>query len=185
MVDAKSKIQELVRQAKKGDSVAFGKIYDLLLDRIYRFVFFRVGRREDAEDITEAVFLKAWQALGSYREVGPPFEAWLFRICRNLVIDHWRTRKQNISIEAVPDIVDNRSMLPDDEVDHKIQMEEVMGSLEKIKSSYKEIIIMKFVEEKSNEEISEILGKPKDHVRVLQSRAIKALKKVLEEDKRE
>ncbi len=184
MAEAKKQILKLVRQAKNGDSEAFGAIYDLLLDRIYRFVFFRVGRREDAEDITEAVFLKAWQALGAYKESGVPFEAWLFRITRNAVIDHWRTKKQTVSIEAFGDIEDSHHLLPDETVDRKSQIDQIHKSLRRIKSSYQEIIVLKFFEDKDNKEISSILGKPEDHVRVLQSRAIRALKKVLEDDKR-
>lgn len=147
MADPKEQILRLVRRAQNGDAEAFGKIYDLMLDKIYRFVFFRVGRREDAEDITEAVFLKAWQGLRSYKEVGPPFEAWLFKITRNAVIDHWRTRKQSVSIEAFGDIEDSHNLLPDEIVSRKSQIDQIYRGLKKIRSSYQEIIILKFFEE--------------------------------------
>lgn len=181
MGDPKKIIKRLVRRAQNGDSEAFGKIYDLLVTRVYRFTLWRVGQREDAEDITEEVFLKAWQALGSYHETGPPFEAWLFRICRNAVIDHYRTKKQTVSLEQVVNLADEQQSL-EDKTHQKIQAEAVIRSLAKIKSTYQEIIVLKFIEEKDNDEISIILGKPKDHIRVLQSRALRVLKKVLEDD---
>lgn len=180
MADSK-KIQNLVKQAKAGKGEAFGKVYDLLVSRVFRFALWRVGNRQDAEDITEEVFLKAWQALGSYEEKGPPFEAWLFKICRNKVIDHYRTKKQLVSIDSLASLADSRKS-PEEIAQVNLEMSKVFRNLVKIKNSYQEIIILKFIEEKENEEISTILGKPKDHVRVLQSRALRALKKAIKDD---
>src|SRR3990167_8753532 len=149
-------IRNLVKQAKAGKVEAFGKVYDLLVRRVFRFTLWRVGNKEDAEDITEEVFLKAWQSLTSYEEKGPPFEAWLFKICRNKVIDHYRTKKKQVSLDSLASLADN-SKSPEEIAYHKLQMSEVIKSLVKIKSSYQEIIILKFIEDKENEEIGTIL----------------------------
>ena len=78
----------LVRQAKTGDSDSFGTLYDAYLERIYRFVYFRVEDQQTAEDITSQVFLKAWENLGRFQIGGTPFLAWLYTIAHNAVIDH-------------------------------------------------------------------------------------------------
>jgi len=95
--------RQLVSEAKAGDSKAFGILYDAYVERIYRFVFFRVADEQTAEDITAQVFLRAWEKLGRYRIGNSPFLAWLYTIARNAVIDHYRTRKTVVSLEeALP-----------------------------------------------------------------------------------
>ena len=98
MIDGEEKlIQDAV---KEGDSSAFGKLYDHYQPMIYRFVLIKVGRREEAEDITHQVFLQAWQNIRTYRHRGHPFGSWLYRIARNQVIDHYRSRKDDVPLEA-------------------------------------------------------------------------------------
>lgn len=174
-------LQLLIKQAQVGDSESFGKVYDLLLDKVYRFIYFRVGKKEEAEDLTETVFLKAWQGLKNYQDDGVPFEAWIFRIARNLVIDYYRTKKQLISIEGIKETKSN-DLTPEEQTELKLTYESVLRGLEKLPDSYKEIIVLKFIEEKTNDEISTILQKPVTHIRVLQNRALKKLRKLLEND---
>ena len=80
----------LVARAKEGEAEAFGLLYDFYMPRIYRFVLFKVGRREEAEDLTQGVFLKAWEHVEAYESRGYPFSSWLYRIARNTVTDHHR-----------------------------------------------------------------------------------------------
>ncbi len=176
------KMQALVKKVQKGDAKAFGEIYDLLLDKIYRFIYFKTGNKEDAEDLTETVFIKIWESMPSYKDKGLPFEAFAFRIARNTVIDYYRTKKIKISLneeikETVPDSEDS----PENIVESKMLKEIIFEKLKQLPESYREIIILKFIEEKDNIEISQILEKPVDHIRVLQSRALKALKKIIYE----
>ena len=177
-------MQALVEKVQKGDVNAFGEIYDLLLDKVYRFIYFRIGHKEDAEDLTEGVFVKIWKSISLYENKGLPFEAWVFRITRNIVIDYYRTKKQIVSLDE-----NLKDTLPDDKKSHedilhdKMLKEVIFEKMKSLPESYQEIIILKFIEEKDNKEISDILEKPIDQVRVLQSRALKALKKLIYEHK--
>ena len=84
--------RQLVLQAQDGDAEAFGRIYDGYVERIYRFVFFRVDDQQTAEDITSQVFLKAWSNLDRFEFSRTPYIAWLYTIAHNLLVDHWRKK---------------------------------------------------------------------------------------------
>ena len=171
------KMQALVEKVQHGDVNAFGEIYELLLDRVYRFIYFRTGHKEDAEDLTEHVFIKIWKSIPSYENKGLPFEAWVFRIARNIVIDHYRTKKQNVTLnENLKDTLPDNKETPEDLLHSKMLKEVIFNKIKLLPETYQEIIILKFIEDKDNKEISDILEKPIDQVRVLQSRALKALK---------
>ncbi len=172
-------IRLLVKNAQKGDRESFGKIYDYLIDRIYRFMYFRTGNKEESEDLTESVFLKAYEKLSTYHDNGLPFEAWVFRIARNQLVDHYRTKKQSVQLDETSEIEDKKPN-PEDIAEQNIQKQMILQGIRQLPSTYQEIIIFKFIEERENKEIGLILDKPVEQVRVLQSRALKALKKVLE-----
>lgn len=174
-----STIDHLVARAKAADRSALGELYDALLSRVYRFVYFRVSRREDAEDLTEQVFVRIFEKIRQYDERGLPFEAWVFRIARNMIIDYYRVHHTPlVSLDDALDVPDTRSS-PEAQTEVALQMEDVRAALPKLPDAYQEIIVLKFIEERDNEEISAILDKPIDHVRVLQSRAIQKLKILL------
>ena len=90
MVDGEEKILTL---AIRGKASAFGSLYDHYQPRIYRFVAIKVGRREEAEDLTHQVFLNAWQNIGNYKDLGHPFSSWLYKIARNQIADYYRARR--------------------------------------------------------------------------------------------
>lgn len=170
-------LQKLVAGARRGDKEAVGKLYDTFLDAVYRFVFFRVGAREDAEDITEAVFVSVFEHIRDYKDKGLPFEAWIYRIARNKIIDHYRSHKQKVSLDEAVEKPSEESV--EHNVVTKLTNEYVMKFLKSLPESYQEIIILKYIEEKTNDEISELLDKPLAHVRVLQSRALQKLRSIV------
>ncbi len=174
-------INTLVHDARNGDTEAFGKLYDTFLDAVYRFVYFRVGTREEAEDITEIAFVSVFEHIGQYKEQGLPFEAWLFRIARNKIIDHYRSRKPRVSLETVMEAPDENGTI-EQRVEVALTKEYIMDCIRRLPASYQEIIILKFIEDKTNEEISELLDKPLAHVRVLQSRALQKLRSIVDHD---
>lgn len=175
---SKEEMNHLIALVKAGDVQAFGKVYDRLVTRIYRFVQFRVGVREEAEDLTEEIFLKAYEKLASFDESKHiPFEAWLFRIARNHIIDYYRTEKKKVMIDQW-EIADDCISI-EEALEKQLLLKDVMEALKKLPLSYQEIVILKFIEDRDNKDIAHILDKRCDQVRVLQSRALKALKKIL------
>jgi RNA polymerase sigma-70 factor, ECF subfamily len=170
--------QDIVLNATRGEASAFGLLYDHYQPQIYRFIVLKVGRREEAEDLTHHVFLSAWQNIRSYRHQGHPFSSWLYQIARNQIIDHYRSERQTIDLESVQDIVISIS---DTEAtsDDKFEMERVMRSIRKMKPEYQDILIMRFVEELSIREVAESLRKSEGAVKLLQHRAMKQLKELM------
>ncbi|MBI2600195.1 sigma-70 family RNA polymerase sigma factor [Candidatus Daviesbacteria bacterium] len=171
-------LNSLVMQAKAGDAQSFGQIYDLFVDKVYKFNYFRVGSKEEAEDLTEQVFLKAFENLSTFQYQGAPFEAWLFRIARNNLIDYYRAHKFAIPLEEAGQLEDEQKS-PEEIVSDNYTKQLVLESIRQPPDSYREIIILKYIEDRDNKEISIMLNKPEDHIRVLQSRALKALRKVV------
>jgi RNA polymerase sigma-70 factor (ECF subfamily) len=181
MVNGPEPEQEIVfvQRAVKGDSSAFGVLYDHYHPMIYRFVMIKVGRREEAEDITHQVFLSAWQKVKSYKHQGHPFSSWLYQIARNQVIDHYRARKPDVSLEKTdPEsfaiAVDHAA-----DISKKMQLEKVRTAIALLKSDYQDVIILRFVEDMTLKETAASLRKSEGAVKVIQHRAIRELKKVL------
>lgn len=163
----------------KKDPEAFGKIYDLYADRIYRFVFFKVSSEEEAQDITADVFLKAWQYLlekqtKEVRHLG----ALLYSVARNRIIDLYRSRSmketQPLSETAEENIPDGRNM--QEQTEARIDVGLLQKHLRSLKDDYREVLVMRYLDEMSTGEISQILDKPAGTVRVLLHRAMNALK---------
>src|SRR5512143_4189593 len=94
-------LERLVGAARTGDPEAFGALFDHYHGPVHRYVAARVNRPSDAEDLTQLVFVKALEALPRYESRGVPFGGWLFRLARNVVIDHIRTRREHVTIDLV------------------------------------------------------------------------------------
>jgi len=175
------------------DPEAFGKLYDLYVDQIYRFVYFKVSSKEEAEDLTGEVFLKTWQYIN---EMGPAsidnLRAFLYQTARNTVIDFYRARGQR-EIMVLPtdeatgeqlkvDLADPKQDLLK-KVELSSDIEEVKKSLQKLREEYREVIVLRFIEEMSVEETAEALGKSEGAVRVLLHRAISSLRAIVAQQK--
>lgn len=169
-------LESLVKKAQKGDLEAFGKIYDNLVDSLYRYVFYKVDDKDEIEDILESLFLKVWQNLKKYKEQkGLYFKAWVFRIAHNLVIDYYRTYREHASLD--PRFSDNsKESDPTVLTRQTLNNEFLKEAMEKLKKKHQQIIIYKFINDFSNKEIAQILKKSEGSVRIMQFRALKALK---------
>ena len=172
---------QLVRDAKTGDSDAFGKLYDAYLERIYRFVYFRVEDQQTAEDITSQVFLKAWENLGRFHIGGAPFLAWLYTIAHNAVIDYYRTRKVTAALDDVRLSDPGHAEFVENGIDSAVEMESIKTALSTLTDDQRQVLLLKFIDEMSNEEIARHLGKREGAIRALQMRGLKALAKRLAE----
>lgn len=177
MLDGEKRI---IEDATRGDASAFGLLYDHYQPQIYRFVVIKVGRREDAEDITHQIFLSAWKNIGGYEHLGHPFSSWLYQIARNLVIDHYRTNKIEINLEEAEDAHDIGHIDSSEaEVELSLAMDKVTEAIRSLSELHQDVIIMRFVEELSVKEVSASLGKSEGAVKVLQHRAMQKLKDIL------
>jgi RNA polymerase sigma-70 factor (ECF subfamily) len=176
-----SEVEALVYSAQEGDQDAFAKLYDHFIDQIYRYVYYRV-QVEDVEDIVENVFLKVWENLKQYKPQQKSFSAWVFRIAHNLVVDHYRAAKDKAYEELSVDLPDvDRQHHPIRITQNRFDNETLKKAMAKLKKQYHDIILYKFINDLSNSEIAEILGKSEGSLRILQFRALKALRKELEE----
>lgn len=173
-------IEIFVERAKAGDHEAFAKIYDNLIDPIYRYVYYRV-RSADAEDLVETVFLKVWENLKQYKKQKSSFSSWVFRIAHNLVVDYYRAHKDQLFQQLNPQIPDqDRLHNPIRNAVNALDKDILKKAIVCLKIKYQEIIIYKFVNDLSNKEIAEIMGKSEGSLRILQYRALQALKRELE-----
>ncbi|MDO9399454.1 MAG: RNA polymerase sigma factor [bacterium] len=172
----------LLLKVRNKDRQAFIKAYDLYIDQLYRFIYFKVGNKEEAEDLTSSVFLKTWAYLQENNIINEKtLKALLYKIARNLIIDHYRktNQRENISLENV----DNKHLI--DEKQNLTKQSEIIFDLTvietrlpELKDEYREIIVLHFINELSIKEIAKILDKSNGNVRVLIHRALKALKQL-------
>ena len=184
----KFKNKQALDRLRKRDREAFTEAYDENVSDIYRFIYFKVGSDEEAKDITSAVFLKTWNHIQTNTlESAKTLRALFYKIARNAIIDHYRERgkSQIISIEEeggkidIPFETDEETRL-----DTERDIELIRSKLPLLKEEYREVLIMKFINELELEEISDITGKSKGNIRVLTHRALKALKDIMAEDEK-
>lgn len=174
--------RRLVDRAQSGDGEAFAQLYEAYLDRVYRFIFFRVTDAQIAEDLTSEVFLKAWQNLSRYHPHGP-FLAWLYAIARNTVIDSYRTKKPTVSLEEAAPIVAQDDKL-DDQMQFQFEMQAVQAAMQHLTQEQQEVITLKFIAEYDTTQIAEHMGKSEGAVRALQMRALQALARVIRRNRK-
>jgi RNA polymerase sigma-70 factor (ECF subfamily) len=169
---------QLVDRARAGDAEAFGQLYLLHLERIYRYVYYRVGTASEAEDLTEHVFLKAWEAVGRYESRGLPFAAWLYRMAHNAVIDHYRASRPTTPIDGSFDLEDEKQS-PTDAVMAGVDREELRRAIQRLSHDQQQVVVMRFVEGLSHADVAQLLGKSEGAVRVIQHRALRAMGRYL------
>jgi RNA polymerase sigma-70 factor (ECF subfamily) len=173
--------RQLVLQAQAGNSEAFGQLYDAYMERIYRFVYFRVEDQQTAEDITSQVFLKAWSNLDRFSFVRTPYLAWLYTIAHNAVIDQYRTRKVTAALDDVQLSQHDHAEAVENEIDLSAEMRSIKEALQALTDDQQKVLTLKFIEGLSNNEIARHLGKREGAIRALQMRGLQALAKQLEE----
>lgn len=172
-------IVRLIQRAQRGDRDAVGMLYQLHIDKIYRYIVRRVPTIQDAEDLAAEVFVNMVEGLSSYTVTGAPFEAWLYRIAAARVIDYYRRNKKQID-----DLSDN---FPDDELQPEsvlLQTQDVnflRHALQQLPDEQQTILILRFVERKSHDEVALMLGKSVTAIKSAQHRALSRLTELLGE----
>src|SRR5918996_6148361 len=173
--------RQLVLQAQAGSAEAFGQLYDAYMERIYRFIYFRVEDQQTAEDITSQVFLRAWNNLDRFRLGRTPYLAWLYTIAHNAVIDHYRTRKPTTALEDVQLSQPDYSEAVENKIDLSVEMKSIKAAMRNLTTDQQQVLTLRFIEGMSNTEIAQHLGKREGAIRALQMRGLQALAKQLAE----
>jgi len=173
----------LVQLAKAGDGGAFGQLYDACIDKVYRYVFFRVSDAQTAEDLTSDVFLKAWENLRRY-EPQSSFVAWLYTIARNTVIDHYRTHRQTTSLDEIASTV-GRADQPGERIELQDDVKGLQASLQHLTEDQREVLVLKFITGLDTAEIARRLRKTEGAIRALQMRGLQSLARLMESDGRQ
>ncbi len=168
---------EAIILAARGDKEAFSLLYERYVRRIYNYIFYRTGNQHDAEDLTERVFFRALNHIQSYNNRGLPFSAWLYRIAHNLVANWYRDtkRRKEVPLEDHAYTI-SRGDLPETEMVKDQEIEGLMEALRDLPNDRQNLLILKFVERLSNEEIAQILGRTEGAVKSLYHRTLIALR---------
>ena len=166
----------LVERAKTG-SEAFGLLYQRYVDRIYNYIYYRVGNANDAEDLTARTFFQALKKIDSYEDRGVPFSAWLYRIAHNLVANWHRqqSRRKSIPLEELA-VVRSTRPNPDQMAEKRETQDELISAIHRLADDRQQLLILKFVERLPNAEIGKVMGRTESSVKSLYHRTLITLR---------
>jgi RNA polymerase sigma-70 factor, ECF subfamily len=170
----------LVEQARQ-EPAAFGQLYESYVDRIYAYIFHRVGNAQDAEDITARTFYRALDKLDTYEDRGLPFSAWLFRIAHNLVAN-WhrdRSRRRFLSLDRLWGHSQELDT-PEHHVEQAEKNNALWSAINRLPEERRTLLLLKFGSQLSNLEIGELMDKSESAIKSLYFRTLAALRKDLE-----
>jgi RNA polymerase sigma-70 factor (ECF subfamily) len=171
----------LVRRAIARDRDAFGALYDRHVVRVYRHIYYMVGNAAEAEDLAAQAFLQAWEAIHRYQIRGAPFVSWLLRIAHNLGVSHLRSKRD--SSELPETLVDHsRHGNPEEVLRRQVEADRVRQAIMRLRDEQRQVIMLRFIEDLEYREVAEIVGKSVAAVRVIQHRALNALRKQMRQD---
>jgi len=166
---------ELVIRAKK-DPEAFGQLYERYVDKIFNYIYYRTGNHHDAEDLTAKTFYQALKHVHRYVNRGVPFSAWLYRIAHNLVAN-WhrdRSRRQIIALDEIALTVPRQN--PESGLELEDDQRLLMRLVRRMPDDRQQLLILKFVEQMSNQEIAQIMGRSEGAIKSLYHRTLLALR---------
>jgi RNA polymerase sigma-70 factor (ECF subfamily) len=169
-------VRFIVRMAKRGKKKGMEKIYEIFAEPVFRYIFLRVGNREEAEDLTSRIFLKVFRRIKTYREGEVPFSAWIFRVAHNELVDYFRLKKPiPQSLDDVYDEPTSSSFEPEVKLLEEELQKRIIQALMQLTAEQREAITLRYLEGFSIKEIAEIMGKGEGAVRSLLSRALRRL----------
>jgi RNA polymerase sigma-70 factor (ECF subfamily) len=175
---------QLLKIAQEGNTEAFGAIYERYAEKVFRYLNAHLGNALDAEDLTEEVFIRVWRSLPDYRERGTPFLSFVFRVARNALIDHYRRERRVVGqLSADEVMVADHKPGPVEIVGQQMEQQELREALEGLREDYRNVLILRFLSDLSPEDTAHAMGRPAGAVRVLQHRALAALRGRLEKFK--
>ena len=172
---------ELIEIAQGGEADAFGELYRRYAKIVFRFIYANLNDRFDAEDLTEEVFLRAWRSLSKYRQKGVPFLAYLFKIARNVLIDFYRRAGRSGGHMSIEDKqITDFNPDPGETAILNIEHQEIRNTLTELREDYRTVLVLRFLSGLSPEETGAVMGRTPGAVRILQHRALSALRSRLD-----
>ncbi|MBI2853892.1 MAG: sigma-70 family RNA polymerase sigma factor [Chloroflexi bacterium] len=175
--------QAIVCSAQQGDSGAFSMLYEENFSKVFHYMALRVSDKAEAEDMTQQVFIKAFEALPGFKWRGAPFASWLFRIAHNQVVD-WQRKRSKRETGTLQDVTILSSENPEQTIETKMAVEEIIAASKSLTPAQRDVISLRFGAELSTSEVAMILGKNEGAVKALQHSAIVSLRKALKENNR-
>jgi RNA polymerase sigma-70 factor (ECF subfamily) len=180
VIDTAGDCDAALAEAARTDPGAFGELYERYYVRVYRYVYHRTGNASDAEDLTALIFMKALEALPSYRTRQNGFAPWLFRIARNSVVDYYRRRRKQNPLDSLEHHAGDA-----DPVGHVLSKErraELRDLVTHLSADQRDVVLMRYASDLSFPEIALTLGKKEPAVRMLLHRGLRKLKAVMDDE---
>jgi RNA polymerase sigma-70 factor (ECF subfamily) len=172
---------QLLKIAQEGNTEAFGAIYERYAEKVFRYLNAHLGNGLDAEDLTEEVFIRVWRSLPDYRERGTPFLSFVFRVARNALIDHYRRERRAVGqLSSDEVVVADHKPGPVEIVSQQMEQQELREALEGLREDYRNVLVLRFLSDLDPEDTALAMGRSAGAVRVLQHRALAALRVRLE-----
>lgn len=171
----------LIERARRHDLEAFSQLYGENFERVFRYIKFKVGSQLEAEDMTQQVFVRAYEALPTFKDVS--FSGWLMKIAHNLIVDYLRkkNKRQTVCLDELPLASDENPVLV---VEQKSDVAWLKDALGRLTPAQQEVITLRFGSELPIAEVARILGKSEGAVKALQHSALKALRRIRYEEGR-
>ncbi|MGP4110114.1 ECF subfamily RNA polymerase sigma factor, BldN family [Streptomyces sp. 4N509B] len=179
------RMMDLVERAQGGEAEAFGRLYDHYADTVYRFIYYRVGGRATAEDLTSETFLRALRRIGTFTWQGRDFGAWLVTIARNLVADHFKSSRTRLEV-TTGEMLDANEVerSPEDSVLESLANSALLEAVRKLNPQQQECVTLRFLQGLSVAETARVMGKNEGAIKTLQYRAVRTLARLLPDDAR-
>jgi RNA polymerase sigma-70 factor (ECF subfamily) len=170
----------LVTLAQRGDGDAFGQIYDRYVDSVYRYLYYRVGSPQLAEDLTSETFMRALRRIDSFHWQGKDIGAWFVTIARNLVTDHFKSSRFRLEV-SIGDMLD--ADRADEGIEgavlDQLRNAELLGAVKQLKPEQQECIVLRFLQGLSVAETADVMQRTDGAIKQLQLRAVRALAKLI------
>ncbi|MEK8172021.1 ECF subfamily RNA polymerase sigma factor, BldN family [Streptomyces sp. M19] len=179
------RMMDLVERAQAGEADAFGRLYDHYADTVYRYIYYRVGGRATAEDLTSETFLRALRRIGTFTWQGRDFGAWLVTIARNLVADHFKSSRFRLEV-TTGEMLDANEVerSPEDSVLESLSNAALLQAVRKLNPQQQECVTLRFLQGLSVAETARVMGKNEGAIKTLQYRAVRTLARLLPDDAR-
>jgi RNA polymerase sigma-70 factor (ECF subfamily) len=175
----------LVQRAQEGDAEAFGELYDRYVDLVYRYIYYRVGTTQLAEDLTSETFLRALRRISSFTWQGRDVGAWFVTIARNLIADHYKSGRYRLEMTTDDVTESGASKLvedgPEGAVLEAMQNKVLLEAVKQLNPEQQECIVLRFLQGLSVAETADAMGKNEGAIKALQYRAIRSLGRLLPE----